>query len=186
MRLATRPVCGRPSVHYASRQGYERSWNGTMTLERFYWVEDGWVAGSSRPGGLRDVRLPEDLEELRAFGIGAIVSMTETPIDQIAVEEQGMRYSHIPVIDFTAPSVSQMLDALADIDEAHAEGRAVLVHCAAGQGRSATILCAWLIRQGSTADDAVAHLRTVCDRAVENDAQLACLASFERERPWVV
>ena len=58
-----------------------------MALERFYWVEDGWVAGSSRPGGLRDVRLPEDLEELRAFGIGAIVSMTETPIDQFAVEE---------------------------------------------------------------------------------------------------
>lgn len=155
-------------------------------MERFYWVEDRWLAGSSRPGGLRDTRLPEDLEELQAYGIGAIVSMTETPLDQIAVEDFGMRYSHIPVIDFTAPSMLQTLDALADIDAAHAEGRAVLVHCAAGQGRSATILCAWLIRQGATADEAVAHLRTVCDRAVENDAQLAYLASFERERPWVV
>ncbi len=155
-------------------------------MERFYWVQERWLAGSSRPGGLRDTRLPEDLDELRAYGIGAIVSMTETPIDQMSVEELGMRYSHIPVIDLTAPSVPQMLDALTAIDEAHAEGRAVLVHCAAGQGRSATILCSWLIRQGATADDAVAHLRTVCDRAVENDAQLACLASFEHERPWVV
>jgi atypical dual specificity phosphatase len=164
----------------------ERSRNEPMAMERFYWVEEGWLAGSSRPGGLRDLNLPQDLEELQARGIGAIVSMTETPIDQLAVEELGMRYSHIPVIDFTAPSVPQTLDALADIDEAHAEGRAVLVHCAAGQGRSATILCSWLIRQGSTADDAVAHLRMVCDRAVENDAQLASLASFARERPWVV
>ena len=157
-----------------------------MALERFYWVEEGLLAGSSRPGGLRDMNLPADLDELQAYGIGAIVSMTETPIDQLAVEEFGMRYSHIPVIDFTAPSVPQILDALADIDAAQAEGRAVLVHCAAGQGRSATILCSWLIRQGSTADEAVAHLRSVCDRAVENEAQLACLASFERERPWVV
>lgn len=155
-------------------------------MERFYWVVDGTLAGSSRPGGLRDMRLPEDLDELRAHGIGAIVSMTETPIDQFAVEERGLRYSHIPVDDFTAPSVPQILDALADIDLAHAEGRAVLVHCAAGQGRSATILCSWLIRQGATADEAVTHLRAVCDRAVENDVQLACLAAFERERPWVV
>ncbi|HET9660298.1 MAG TPA: dual specificity protein phosphatase family protein, partial [Thermomicrobiales bacterium] len=113
-------------------------------------------------------------------------SMTETPIDQLAVEELGMTYAHIPVIDFTAPSLPQILDALAVIDEAHAEGRAVLVHCAAGQGRSATILCSWLIRQGSTADEAVGHLRSVCDRAVENDAQLSCLASFERDRSWVI
>jgi atypical dual specificity phosphatase len=155
-------------------------------MERFYWVVDGTLAGSSRPGGLRDAHLAEDLETLRAYGIGAIVSMTETPIDQLAVERWGMRYSHIPVVDFTAPSVLQMLDALAAIDEAHAEGRAVLVHCAAGQGRSATILCSWLIRQGKTADEAVGQLRAVCDRAVENEAQLACLASFERERPWVV
>ena len=157
-----------------------------MALERFYWVEEGWLAGSSRPGGLRDTNLPADLDELQAYGIGAIVSMTETPIDQLAVEALGLRYSHIPVIDFTAPSVPQILDALTDIDAAQAEGRAVLVHCAAGQGRSATILCSWLIRRGSTADEAVAHLRSVCDRAVENEAQLACLASFERERPWVV
>jgi atypical dual specificity phosphatase len=62
----------------------------------------------------------------------------------------------------------------------------VLVHCAAGQGRSATILGAWLVRDGATADDAIAELRTVCDRAVENEAQIACLRAFERERLWVV
>jgi hypothetical protein len=29
-------------------------------------------------------------------------------------------------------------------------------------------------------------LRTVCDRAVENEQQVACLRAFERDRPWVV
>jgi atypical dual specificity phosphatase len=157
-----------------------------MALERFYWVVEGTLAGSSRPGGLQDRHLAADLAELQAQGIGSIISMTETPIDQLAVEELGMTYAHIPVIDFTAPSLPQMLDALATIDQAHAEGRAVLVHCAAGQGRSATILAAWLIRQGATTDEAVGHLRSVCDRAVENDLQLACLRSFERDRSWVI
>ncbi len=155
-------------------------------MERFYWVREGRLAGSSRPGGLRDDRLDADLDELRAHGIGAILSMTETPIDAFAVEAAGMRYANIPVDDFTAPAVSQMLDALEFIDLAHADDRAVLVHCAAGQGRSATILGAWLVRQGSTTDDAIAELRTVCDRAVENEAQIACLRAFERDRLWVV
>ena len=155
-------------------------------MERFYWVREGRLAGSSRPGGLRNDRLEADLGELHARGIGAIVSMTETPIDAFRVEAAGMSYAHIPVDDFTAPAVGQILDALEFIDLAHAEYRAVLVHCAAGQGRSATILGTWLVRDGATADDAIAELRTVCDRAVENDAQIACLRAFERDRLWVV
>lgn len=155
-------------------------------MERFYWVREGRLAGSSRPGGLRDTRLEIDLVELEGHGIGAILSMTETPIDAFAVEAAGMAYANIPVDDFTAPAVGQILDALDFIDQAQAEDRAVLVHCAAGQGRSATILCAWLVRDGATADEAVSELRTVCDKAVENDAQLGCLRAFERERPWVV
>jgi atypical dual specificity phosphatase len=155
-------------------------------LERFYWVREGELAGSSRPGGLRDDRLADDLAELQDHGIGAIVSMTETPIDPFAVEAAGMTYVHIPVIDFTAPSEPQLREALDAIDAAHAGNRAVLVHCAAGQGRSATILAAWLIRQGTSADDAISELRVVCDRAVENEAQIACLRAFERDRLWVV
>ena len=105
-------------------------------MERFYWVREDRLAGSSRPGGLRDDRLDADLIELHERGIGAILSMTETPIDAFAVEAAGMSYAHIPVDDFTAPGVSQIRDALDVIDLAHAEDRAVLVHCAAGQGRA--------------------------------------------------
>lgn len=155
-------------------------------MERFYWVREDRLAGSSRPGGLKDDRLDRDLAELQDHGIGAIVSMTETPIDPFAVEAAGMTYAHIPVVDFTAPSPPQIFEALDAIDLAHAEDRAVLVHCAAGQGRSATILAAWLVRQGTSTDEAIAELRVVCDRAIENDAQIACLRAFERERAWVV
>ena len=155
-------------------------------MERFYWVREDRLAGSSRPGGLRNDRLDADLIELHARGISAILSMTETPLDAFAVEAAGMTYENIPVDDFTAPAIGQILDSLDFIDQAHAENRAVLVHCAAGQGRSATILGAWLVRDGASADDAIAELRRVCDRAVENEAQIACLRAFERDRLWVV
>jgi len=117
-------------------------------MERFYWVREDRLAGSSRPGGLRNDRLDADLIELHARGISAILSMTETPLDAFAVEAAGMTYENIPVDDFTAPAIGQILDSLDFIDQAHAENRAVLVHCAAGQGRSATILGAWLVREG--------------------------------------
>ena len=97
-----------------------------------------------------------------------------------------MTYAHIPIVDMTAPSPLQLLQALDAIDQAHADGRAVLVHCAAGQGRTGTVLAAWRIRQGATTDAAIAEIRLVCDRAVENDLQIACLRAFERDRGWVV
>ena len=127
-----------------------------------------------------------DLDELQARGIGAIVSLTETALDIYAVQELGMSYTHIPIVDMTAPSPAQLFDALDAIDLAHGENRAVVVHCLAGQGRTGTVLAAWLIRQGATTDEAIGEIRAVCPQAVENDAQLACLRVFERERLWVV
>ena len=114
------------------------------------------------------------------------MSLTETPLDEFAIEELGIVYTHIPIIDMTAPNPTQLFDALDAIDLAHAEERAVVVHCLAGQGRTGTILAAWLIRQGSTTDDAIAEIRAACPQAVENDAQLACLRAFERDRAWVM
>ncbi len=155
-------------------------------MERFYWIRESQLAGSSRPGGRRDDRLAADLDELQGYGIGAIVSLTETPLDEFAIQELGMTYTHIPIIDMAAPNPTQLFDALDAIDLAHGEQRAVLVHCLVGQGRTGTILAAWLIRQGSTTDDAIAEIRAVCPQAVENDAQIACLRAFERDRAWVV
>lgn len=155
-------------------------------MERFYWIRESHLAGCSRPGGRRDDRLAADLDELQGYGIGAIVSLTETALDELAVQELGIVYTHIPIVDMTAPSPTQLFDALDAIDLAHAEDRVVVVHCLAGQGRTGTVLAAWLIRQGASTDDAIAELRAACPQAVENDAQLACLRAFERDRLWVV
>jgi hypothetical protein len=56
-------------------------------------------------------------------------------------------YRSLPVLDATAPSWEQLLDAVDWLKERVAQGP-VLVHCALGHGRSATVVVAYLLATG--------------------------------------
>lgn len=161
-------------------------------MHRFYWMVEGAIAGCSRPGadrgrGARDAAaLDDDLGWLRERGIAAILSLTETPLADGALERHGLAGLHLPVDDFHAPSPEQLARALAFIDAHRAHGRPVAVHCLAGQGRTGTVLAAYLIRGGLDAEAAIAAVRAVCPGAIEAQAQSEALAVFARERAWVV
>jgi atypical dual specificity phosphatase len=85
-----------------------------------------------------------------------------------------------------APSPLQFVHALSFIDEQRGLGRRVAVHCLMGQGRTGSILAAYLIRAGATPEDALARLRAVCPGAVENPAQERALQEFARRRDWII
>ncbi|CAN5730267.1 dual specificity protein phosphatase family protein [soil metagenome] len=158
--------------------------NGRTLMHRFYWLVENLLAGSSRPGARG--RLDDDLDFLSMQGIGAILSLTETPLDEWLLQERDLASLHIPIVDLTAPYHHQFMDALSFIDAHVNEGRPVVVHCLAGQGRTGSILGAYLIRDGLGADDAIAQLRTICPGAVENDDQVAALHEFARRQSWLV
>jgi atypical dual specificity phosphatase len=61
----------------------------------------------------------------------------------------------------------------------------VAVHCLAGQGRTGSVLAAWLIRGGQAAPAAVAAVRAACPGAIEAVAQESALREFARSRPWL-
>jgi hypothetical protein len=54
-----------------------RLWKGPM--HRFYWLIDNVLAGCSRPG-VRRGSLETDLASLQSRGIGALISLTESPL----------------------------------------------------------------------------------------------------------
>jgi atypical dual specificity phosphatase len=97
---------------------------------RFYWLVEDVLAGCSRPGARG--ALEEDLLELRGYGIGALLSLTESPLPWSELERHGLVSVHLPVDDFHAPTPMQMLEALAFLDESRANGIPTAVHCLAG------------------------------------------------------
>lgn len=167
-------------------------------MQGFYWLIEGSLAGCPRPGSRRggrshdavpderDAALAEDLDWLRAQGIGALLSLTETPLAADALARYDLATAHLPVDDLHAPSPAQLHYALAFIDGQQAIGRAVAVHCLMGQGRTGTVLAAHRIRAGSAPDDALRELRAICPGAVGSPEQEAALHAFARRRDWIL
>ncbi len=165
-------------------------------LQRLYWLIDGVLAGCSLPGGANRQRgtsvttdttmLEQDLEQLRAMGVGAILSLTEAPLDEVVLARAGMASLHLPVPDLHAPTPDQFLIALEFIDRQRADGRAIAIHCLMGQGRTGTILAAYLIRNGATAHDAIAKIRALCDGAISAAEQEHALERFAARQDWFI
>lgn len=154
-------------------------------MHRFYWVIDDVLAGCSRPGA-GGGNVDRDLATLRGHGIGALLTLTESPLPHDTLERHGITGLHLPVDDFHAPTTHQMLEAMAFLDDARATSTPVAVHCLAGQGRTGTVLAAYLIRGGLSADDAIAEIRTLCPGAIEVTPQVSALETWATERPWII
>jgi len=60
-----------------------------------------------------------------------------------------MDYLWLPVADTHAPTVDQILQGLAWIEQRVQPGHKVYIHCAAGMGRSVTLLACWYLYTGS-------------------------------------
>jgi atypical dual specificity phosphatase len=157
-------------------------------MHGFYWLIDDVLAGCPRPGGQRadETALDRDLRWLAQQGIRAVVSLTEQPLQGGALARHGLAELHLAVDDLTSPSPPQLEAGLAFIDYHRARGYAVAVHCRMGQGRTGTLLAAYLIRAGWTGADALAELRAVCPGAIGSPSQEQALADYARRRDWVV
>jgi membrane-associated phospholipid phosphatase len=72
-----------------------------------------------------------------------------------------LEYRHMPVLDLTAPTSSQLAEAAAFI-EANATRGVVYVHCKIGYSRSAAVVAAWLLSTGKacSVDGAIELLRS--------------------------
>jgi atypical dual specificity phosphatase len=129
----------------------------------------------ARPG--RSVPLEDDIEFLKAQGIGAIVSVTERPLDERIVRSLGLQYLHLQVPDYGAPTIQQIERFLSFLEAGETDG-AVVVHCYAGQGRTGSLLACALVHLGLGAEEAIRFVRAKRPPSIDTLVQEQVIYDF--------
>lgn len=133
----------------------------TDTPFNFGWIAEG-IAVSGRPV------TKSQIQWLYENGIRSILSLTEDRIPPTFLEGFDIVYEHLPTPDHDPPTIETMLKSVKFIEEMRRQGRGVLIHCAAGQGRSGSIAAAYMIyTRGLSGEEALRWIRSVRPGSVD-------------------
>mgnify|MGYP001182381762 FL=1 len=121
-----------PAIRYVYERLQGHRWFDQIT-------PDLWLGGAPT--------YERDYQFLLDNNITAVLDMrAEREGDHEFYERHGINYKRLEVLDATVPSDEYMTEGADWIDEQINDGRSVLVHCAKGRGRSATLVAAYLMR----------------------------------------
>lgn len=140
----------------------------------FSYLIPGVLAGSSLPRGR------QDLERLVDEGIEVLVTAMEESLNEDLVKDVGLEYHYYPVPPYGTPSLQQLNDFVALVNTNRAKHRPVAIHCFMGWGRTGTLLAAYLISEGATANDAIHEVREKRTGSIETHAQEQILYMYEK------
>jgi atypical dual specificity phosphatase len=144
-----------------------------LILPNFSWLIEHKLAGVSQPWS------EDALTILKTQGVNALLSLTEEPISPELLSKVAMQAEHLPIADYTAPTITQVDQAIVTINSYLNKGFPVAVHCAAGLGRTGTILACYLVWQGASAEAAVIRVRTQRPGSIETSEQEAVVNQYE-------
>jgi protein-tyrosine phosphatase len=156
-------------------------------------LPNGAILGMSHcPGRRFAAQLPrslaQDLTTVEAWGASTLLSLVEThefaplgvPDFAQAVARTRLTWLHLPITDLRLPSADTLAAwhaqraALAD---AFGRREKVLVHCAAGLGRTGMLVARLLVDAGLDPDEAIAQVRRARAGTIQTQAQ----ADFVRQ-----
>jgi atypical dual specificity phosphatase len=141
----------------------------------FSWVMEGKLAGSGLPVS------EEEFRWLFEKGIKSIVTIREVPLPSKWFDGKDIDYLHLKVEDYGAPSVEDMNETVDYIENKISSGKPVLIHCAAGKGRTGALLAAYLIKKENlTAKQAIEKIRLMRPGSVQSLTQETALSMYEK------
>lgn len=140
------------------------------TFRNFSWVLHGSLAGAMGPTERRH------LIHFERNDITAVVRMEE---HTISAAPWGFEDLYEPVPDLGAPPVAQ-IDRIVTFIEQQIETweRPTVVTCAAGIGRTGTILAAYLVNTGYGAEEAIAYIRQLRPGSIQTAGQEAAVREY--------
>ncbi len=146
----------------------------------FRWLWEGKLAGMGRPGLLGSVE--RDLEAIAHAGISVLISLTINPAPASALRSIGIEGRHLPIQDMGIPGTGPLLRVLAGMKRSLKAGNAIAVHCDAGIGRTGTVLAAYLIYEGASAEEAIETVRAVNPTYIQSQSQMDFLGRFAEDQ----
>ena len=147
----------------------------------FSWVLDGKLAGSGLP------MTYSQFFWVIKHGIKTIITVREVPLpsnwftDSINnIDRDNVNYLHLRVEDFGSPSIEEIDSTVEYIQHQIDNKRPVMVHCAAGKGRTGTILAAYLLKnENLTAEQAIKKIRNLRPGSIQSNIQEMTISIYE-------
>ncbi len=118
-------------------------------------------------------------------GINVIVTVREVPLPSRWLDHiraNSVTYLHVNVKDYGAPSLDELDKTEKYISLQIENGKSVMVHCAAGKGRTGTILASYLLKADPdmTAHQAITKIRKLRPGSVQSETQEQAVEMYEK------
>lgn len=144
----------------------------------FGWVIPGNLAGSGLPSSY------DHLLWLIKNNIKTIVTVREIPLPDAWIKKVNslnlvLDCFFLKTDDYNAPSINELYEVVDYIDNQINNRKPVVVHCAAGKGRTGTVLAAYLIKKdGLDVKEAIKKIRSLRPGSVQSKIQETTINSF--------
>jgi atypical dual specificity phosphatase len=143
----------------------------TKKPTNFGWLINDKLAGSGMPTSSSEV------DWVLKKGIKSIITMTEDALPESWVK--GIKYLHVPTEDLSAPDMEKIDQAVDFIHARIQSNEPVMVHCAAGIGRTGTILACYLVKYHKlSVTDAIEKVRKERQGSIQSESQEVAISLY--------